>query len=649
LEYSRDSEEGTREFSTWFRRESDNLLADLRFLMPDVGISPDKLKHARIQARKNLLARPGNSGRTNVSDVELADCVFRTSDPYVCYASSLYILLYNKIKPSSDYTTFYSGCRRLLDHVTDIFKPAHDVAPGASGEPEQPVPAEQLLHSLDKLRNIVSSLSTRAFLRSLGRAETESEDSTRLVRLTEAGIYKRLRTMLSTSSNQLPPHLLNWETKRYDYVGTRVNCLFKNQVFAVYEDAWISGDPFAHWKQVGSSNSQLYDTYVADKPPRPNESDGSRLRWLSIRTNPHNGEKGYYAWQIAALMDPKAIEHRHYNNEYNLRDLRDYLVAAFHRWDSDSALRYVDHANMRHSLLTEYCRWFQKLKHVLLGEEVRDIPPDSIFPYYPLRTPIDILVDVLCNDQGVMIQDTTVLCVNIVDEIIEYLKSSTMDKLDRVYDTAVLLGTASCKSRPALGPQVDFLTIERADLGRNPIADLKCPPEVRNQLEWAAALMKSGSCEQRVWREYLTGVLTSLQSVQKSDLFDETSEDASGSRYEPRSSVNVRDRILAYVLLYYGKPERWDSKLRGKDKERHWTAYDMFYYLMSLVPVEIQVRTSLAHTMAEQYHKIYKSNPDRAQSDTIQIERLTRIGRELDELARQMDDQYEGVVLHQDV
>ena len=107
-------------------------------------------------------------------------------------------------------------------------------------------------------------------------------------------------------------------------------------------------------------------------------------------------------------------------------------------------------------------------------------------------------------------------------------------------------------------------------------------------------------------------MLIELQSSQKQYLFDVG---------KTRSAQNVRDRILCYVLLF-------DPKLGGNEDPdiKEWSAYDLFYYLTSLVPAEFQVRTMLADTMAEQYHGVYKSNINPADSVAVQRRRLQEMG-----------------------
>jgi hypothetical protein len=176
-------------------------------------------------------------------------------------------------------------------------------------------------------------------------------------------------------------------------------------------------------------------------------------------------------------------------------------------------------------------------------------------------------------------------------------------------------------------------------------APLECSDETRALLK--AATEMGLDTPYLVWKDFARATLVRIQSEQNSDLFRSEKTQIEGVERSLRSSQNIKDRILTYVLLFDRSADSGlDANLPADTV--NWNSYDLFYYLMSLIPAEIQVRTSLADTMAEQYHSIYKSNPDRARSDSVQIDRLGRIGRELDELACQTDDVYEGVVLHHD-
>jgi hypothetical protein len=79
---------------------------------------------------------------------------------------------------------------------------------------------------------------------------------------------------------------------------------------------------------------------------------------------------------------------------------------------------------------------------------------------------------------------------------------------------------------------------------------------------------------------------------------------------------------------------------------KEWSAYDLFYYLTSLVPAEFQVRTTLADTMAEQYYGVYKSNINPADSVAVQRRRLQEMGRKLDDLDRETEAIYDGYIVH---
>jgi len=98
----------------------------------------------------------------------------------------------------------------------------------------------------------------------------------------------------------------------------------------------------------------------------------------------------------------------------------------------------------------------------------------------------------------------------------------------------------------------------------------------------------------------------------------------------------VLERITNYALLFDGKvpegcvPSDYDG----------WNAYDLFCYLRSLIPVEIQIRTAFADTMAEQYHDaIYKGRPSKGAE--APRKRLEQMSRRLAELDNEMEIDFE--------
>jgi ppGpp synthetase/RelA/SpoT-type nucleotidyltranferase len=109
-----------------------------------------------------------------------------------------------------------------------------------------------------------------------------------------------------------------------------------------------------------------------------------------------------------------------------------------------------------------------------------------------------------------------------------------------------------------------------------------------------------------------------------------------GLRWRDRDSV--LHRIVNYVLLFSPEtPPFNEQEFRG------WTAYDLFYYVRSLVPVEIQIRTAFADTIAEQYHgAIYKGRPRSRKETEAPRKRLEELSRRLADLDNELEIDFEN-------
>jgi hypothetical protein len=141
----------------------------------------------------------------------------------------------------------------------------------------------------------------------------------------------------------------------------------------------------------------------------------------------------------------------------------------------------------------------------------------------------------------------------------------------------------------------------------------------------------------------LYGVLTSLRREQKRFLFYSASSDVAAKRgLAIRDKESVLHRIQNYVLLYdRNKPPRGFKKKGARFKG--WTSYGLFYYLRSLIPLEIQIRTTLADTLAEQYHDaIYKGAPPTGTE--FPRKQMEKIAGDLDNLDKEMEIDFEDYI-----
>lgn len=633
----------TRDQIKWLRKVGNQVLGDLKFAAPNVELADKDRERARQLVLDNLRDSPQAASKEtspDISNKDINEYVFRRYDPFVTQSISLYILLTNAEKLNGNgrqYEGFYKKCRDVTQHLRKKFESSHQLHEQFRNAPNDlsAQRRKKLIDTLEKLRAKVFSLSTTDFCAVLETAGIRPGPESDNVYLTVRGIYKRIRTLVNIAGNQVLPPMLNWETSRFDYVGARINCLFKNQVFAIYEHLWNRGDPFAHW------------TSGEPKKGCPDPKAGpARQRWLSIRTNRHTGEDGYNAWQLSALLDPRAVEKGHWADSiYNVNALRNYLVLSFDKWHSDAAKEYRVLASERNGWQREYCEWFSNIRKILRGERPsREREQDIYFPEYLLRTPFDIFIRLLETDE-VQRGDFRDILNHLRRFIGLCLKDDAPATLwpvaEKIYDKARKL---------AQKPYLNNEALKDALEGQLPVLDKEAERFRTSQGKWPDRkafknkLLKARLADMKqvllandkvteIWRKGLQHILIDLQSLQKQYLFDIG---------ETRGAPNILDRILCYILLFDPDLEGDDCKAMFKD----WRAYDLFYYLMSLVPAEIQVRTALADAMAEQYHGVYKSSADPASSVAVQRERLQGIGRKLDDLDRETEAQYEGYILH---
>jgi hypothetical protein len=617
----------------WLQKHGDKTLGDLKFEAPDPHLSNRDLDVARSVVLKNLQESPqaaAGAKPVQIGHQQIAEFIFRRYDPFATWGISLYILLTNLIDPETrPFGVFYDKCRRLTESLRGKYQASHEL--------HEQFQHTGLIDKLEQLRTKVFLLSTSHFcsvLRTTGAlSETQAEEAC----LTIRGIYKRIRTLVNIASNQMSPPLLNWEASRFDYVGARVNCLFKNQVFAIYEHLWNRSDPFSHWHN--------------DRPEggHPSHDDTSRLRWLSIRTKIHTGQSGYNAWQITALMDAKAIGKGHWSKAtYNLRELRNYLVLSFDRWHLKAAEEYRKLSALRHGWQKDYCNWFGHIRQILRGERLSADRAQQVFwPEYILRTPFDIFVRLLESEEARKedFLEVVTLLLNFNATCSQSSGSASLSPIaQRIYDKAEEVSRAQYLNstlQRLLRGQLSFLAEEKE---RFRVCDFDPPTlkafadsRLKSRLTELHEVMTGHSSVNEVWRKALQYILIRVQGMQKQYLFDFTEED------HPRDSRHVMDRILCYVLLF---SPALGNKVGTRNPFKTWSAYDLFYYLVSLVPVEIQVRTALADTMAEQYHGVYKTSADPSDDIAVQRWRLEEIGRKLGALDDETEGQYESLILH---
>lgn len=463
--------------------------------------------------------------------------------------------------------------------------------------------------------------------------------------------------------------MLNWESGRFDYLGSRLTCLFKNQVFAIYEQLWSRGDPFR------------------------SRADGtSRQRWLNLRTKVHAGNDGYHAWQVSALMDPGAVTENHWaDNAFTLNALREILASAHRLWHPQEAQTYDLLAKTRADLQQQYCDWFRYATTLLDRHPI--VPPRRparLFGEYRGETALDLLVHLLRLDARQRDEKDCFIGWKDLEKIVRILTEFTSRA--RAYSQNVVMARMhGSRSGPFAPENKDFLlvadkldewvldVIARDKASGNPrlTAEVR---EARIQLKreartfnapkantavpfvfvtrsvarkfsdfkfWISGSKSSHDHHARSGRVVLEELVRQLQASQMDYLF-ELPESSRADAPHLRGEADVVERIICYLLMH--RPSAYDDLPLDPDQlnpiKRAPDAYNLFYYVMSLIPVEIQVRTALADTMAEQYHRIYKIGPEALSTTMIQQERLKGIGQELDMTDREFEVQFEDYIAH---
>lgn len=636
------AEDWKRDLAKWL---DEDVLPDIRFAAPAFRLEANQIAAAREALLANLAKCPTGVNLSDPPDADdLAELLYRRYDAFVVFAISLYLQL-ESTQRNANYLTFYESTRRLLD---DLRRRLETSAQQATQAPADPNAIGTVGAILGELRSEVFSLSTRKLALDL---EEGSLDTTDLLRFSVHGIYKRIRTLANVSGNQTPPAMLNWESNRFDYLGGRVTCLFKNQVFAIYEQLWNVGDPFRS---------------------RSTEAATSRQRWLCLRTKVHVGDEGYHAWQISGVMDPDAVNENYWSaNAFTLNTLRDIASAAYRRWHKEWS-RYDALAETRTALRDRYCDWFKNATAVLdrLQPKISQ-ESDPFFGRYLGETALDLLVHLLRLDPDVVDWRALQSVVKTIEELARnatgYSETVVMPLMrgersgtfaptsselrmasDELYDEIGTLAGAS-KLTAEVKKSLDQMTEERNTFEKK-TATAKAPvifmtPAVMKKITDLSAWIRgrAGTPDNvSSGRDRLEKLARAIQGSQMDYLFH---LDSDADSPPLRSGSDVLDRLICYILLHDSSV--YDHRTLSREQriavEGAPDAYNLFYYAMSLIPVEIQVRTALANTMAEQYHKIYKIGPE-ALSTMIQQERLKGIGQELDIMDREFEVQFEDYI-----
>ena len=636
-----------------------------------------------------------------VREKTLDNLVFRQYDPYAVAATSLLCQLAAPLlvkdmlneseqeKRNSDYQRFYRFCFELRDQLGQSVREIEEMDTPEYMALKRIYGADKKKgSSWSKIVSFMESHDTKEFMELLGHFD-DNLSGLSAIYLNPKGIYKRIRNLNHTLWQQRAVGHLEWELGRYDLLGYQLNCLFKNQVFAVYEQLWNTGDPFLNIKTGRTVEDE--DDFL---------EQGGRQRWFCLRTQYHQGE--YNSLQIAALADPHAIEGGFWRDPgYNLRRVQTVLQFLLEKFDKKFAGQYKRLAFHRQRLCNSYTLWNRIANDAIQDQTSPTINKEKIndednavwFGSFLGEAVIDYIMGRIdgCKDLNKneildiakeikLIREPLIglleYCKDYTDRIV---KNLTMDKMGmnlfsirsldndflknikKIYD--ILLNPSS---RPNTSKNISQQSLSmfakreydyflglvegRRQLYPNkPIMfvpykyDIKGLNELWKSLDAGTTLKK----DMEHSLEHLYVMLDLLRRKQNTFLFFEGSTQIPG--FILRNKSNVLHRIQNYVLLFNSNDSiEIMKKNNPQGSERNdlhgWTSYDLFYYLRSLIPLEVQVRTELANTMSEQYHdSVYKGSPPKGTEFPRQ--RMESIGKQLDNLDNDMEIDYEDYII----
>jgi hypothetical protein len=729
----------------FLEKNGDKLIGDTRFASPPLSefAKFEENLAARIQElylqekvfnnlwNEGFVERAGDNDLKNdkihceITEEALENLIFRQYDPYAIAATSLLCQLNNLTEFGKDYLNFYERCFKLRNFLALSMREIEDT-------PELDRLADVFIEDppeRENWANLIKYVETQDTNQFLGFLKEKNESK---LFLNAGGIYKRIRNLNHTLNHQRGLAHLEWELGRFDLLGCQLNCLYKNQVFAAYEQLWNSGDPF-----VGMVTKRPERSPVEEKEFLQIRLD-DRQRWLCLRTKYF--EDDYYSLQIAALVDPDAIHEGFWDKDkkgYNLRRVQYLLGLLFEAFDGEGDQKYIDLARSRQHLRWEYVDWYKNASDIVRTKSVplrQDDAQMMGFGSFLSEAAIDFLMDRIdkhTDDSGQRVaKEVFKILQGPLVEILRYgrvyttkiLESlSALDKIpesssasDEIRGLFLIKGNDELEvtkfydaTKLLYSELLDLLPTNEEQLRASPHHDLvklmsmndeqikawrqivdkeldyyakrfhsiddpgesyigsatpiifvperfedKSDPDKRYEVKLDNINLGSDSTDIRTALKALYDVLERLRREQKRFLFY---RDATDKTRKPglslRDKENVFYRIQNYVLLYNRSENdelmRSSRKRTGRDEAADpflgWTSYGLFYYLRSLIPLEIQIRTMLADTLAEQYHDaIYKGAPPKGTE--FPRRQMEKIAGQLDNLDKEMEIDFEDYI-----
>ena len=627
----------------------------------------------------------------------LGDVIFRHYEPYAVASASLLCQAINLSKEfGSRYLDFYEACFRLRNVLAVSRRDIEDTP--------QFHPLAELFSkkSWADLKEYVETNDTEEFIASIA-PEMDDRNPNRSksaeLYLTPRGIYKRIRHLNHTLNQQRGPAHLEWELGRFDLLGCRLTCLYKNQVFAAYEQLWNSGDPFFGMvteRGEGAKRVATEKDFIQDR-------DRGRQRWLCLRTKHFEGD--YYSLQVSGLVDPRAIHEGFWDERgYNLRRVQWLLGRLFEEFDQKGADRYKSLARARQHLRWEYVDWYETAAEVIRNKSVPEEKREDLmvgFGSFVGAAAVELLIEKI--DELRMPNSDTTEALSALRKIFASLQSLLTDvvQFGQAYTTEILHQLTSLGPRkvPFEVAANDRLNIDQFFKAVSSLYGTLAGP-LTEKLPWRAVIVAEreyyskqflGERRKRriksatpiIFVPDITPVKTYADEIKKIDLncdpemtpatvralrdllanlrreqkallfFRGASDGVPKPGLVLRDEDNVLHRIYNYTLLYDRDSNKDLRKGRhaknpGQKKEKDdflfgWTSRGLFYYLRSLVPVELQVRTMLAETLSEQYHDaIYKGAPPKGTD--FPRKQMQNIAEELDTIDKEMEIDFEDYI-----
>lgn len=666
-------------------------------------------------------------------------------------ANRLNSLNNNKIKKFKE---FYKKCRELRDFLCSSLREM---------ESKEKYKLEKIFGLQEKPDKGASWRKIKEFIDKYNTGSVFPDDDDNYLKLTPKSIYKRIRMLNNILNHQIPAAHLDWELGRFDLYGTRMNCLFKNQVFVLYEKIWNRGDPFFFYDPRAKEFKKYYNE------EEKIDTNKYRQRWICLRTNILAGE--YNACQIAALIDPKTVEPEYweYISSYNLKCAQYVLGKIFNEFEGTIAEKYRFYSWHRHLISDCYRKWYQfrsnllkretqngdkeqedtkwygsflfasvinllmlmlnciidkknnenkknpngskndnlnkgiKNRHGFSDKTIRnivlemekDITSKNLFfkiinAFYWIiknvssyqssysncikegfmkeelfsrkqfhcrcskyhlkknikKTPDKLLV--ICEKNDTENCNLYKMAIKIVENIIKNCSTANsresrdkeiFEKIKESLEKEKAFFTELRVSPDIEGFQIPIFFFDenqKDSAGQRTLDNLK---EICDKLQGKLSSGEGDKIKVNYW-DFIYITLKRIRREQRAYLFDKGEKEKNYAGLWMREKTEMLNRIKNYVLLFSEK----DIDKKNKSLFRGWNAHDFYYYIRSLIPMEIQVRTELANTFAVQYHDdIYKVQTPLGTEFPHAM--MKRAGETLDRTDKELEIDYEDYIL----